>query len=146
MDGADPEAIELAERFRHSDLGRRASRTLLAEREFDFMLAVEDIVLSGRIDLWFEENGELILVDYKTEVADVATASHELQVQLYAMALERTLGKPVDAAYVYLLRRDAAQPVDCGAAAIAEAVGQVRRFPRRAGEPDRFRSGRVRIA
>lgn len=126
--GAPSEAVALAERFRQSELGRRAARTLLAEKEFDFMLAVEDIVLSGRIDLWFEENGETILVDYKTEEADAATESHQLQIRLYAMALERMTGKPVDAAYVYLLRQNVAQLVDCGTEAIADAVAQVRRF------------------
>ena len=30
-------------------------------------LAIEDLVLRGQIDLWFEEGGELILVDYKTD-------------------------------------------------------------------------------
>jgi len=28
---------------------------------------IEDVVLRGVIDLWFEEAGELILVDYKTD-------------------------------------------------------------------------------
>ena len=66
------EAHELAERFRASELGRRAARATRIEREFDFLFDVEDVVLRGQIDLWFEEAGELIVVDYKTDREEVA--------------------------------------------------------------------------
>ena len=122
---AAPEALELAGRFHASDLGRRAAATTLAEREFDFMLAVDGVVLSGRIDLWFEESGELIVVDYKTGEVD-ASESHSLQLRLYALALERYTGRPVDHAYLYLLRQDVAVPVDVSRAALDQAVDAVR--------------------
>jgi len=64
-----PEAEGLAERFHNSELGRRRDGASRVEREFDFVFALEDVVLQGQIDLWFEENGELVLVDYKTDQA-----------------------------------------------------------------------------
>ncbi len=113
---ADPEAAELVRRFHASPLGRRAAHSTRAEREFDFLLAVGDVVLRGQIDLWFEEAGRVILVDYKTDrVTAAAAAEHAeeyaLQLQLYAIALERALGRPVDEAYLYFLRPDLAVPV-----------------------------------
>ena len=64
---ADPEAVRLAGVFRQSALGRRAARASRVEREFDFLMAVEDLVIRGQVDLWFEEGGELVIVDYKTD-------------------------------------------------------------------------------
>jgi ATP-dependent exoDNAse (exonuclease V) beta subunit len=61
------EARELAGRFAASELGQRTRRAARIEREFDFLLDVEGVVLRGQIDLWFEEAGELIVVDYKTD-------------------------------------------------------------------------------
>ena len=64
------------------------------------MLALEDIVLRGQIDLWFEEDGELILVDYKSGREE----RYELQLRLYALALERYLGRLPDRAVLFYLR------------------------------------------
>jgi len=54
---------------------------------FDFMLALEDVVLYGQIDHWFEEDGELIVV-----------GEHAFEVRIYALALERYLGRLPDRA------------------------------------------------
>src|SRR5204863_9200598 len=54
----DSEALRLAGVFRQSTLGRRAAKATRIEREFDFLIAVEDLVIRGQVDLWFEENGE----------------------------------------------------------------------------------------
>src|SRR5262249_26317029 len=97
-DGSAPEAVALAARFEASETGRRAVKAARSQREFDFLLAVEDIVLRGQIDLWFVESGEHILVDYKTDdvSADGArerAGSYALQLQLYALAGERVTGQ-----------------------------------------------------
>ncbi|HLW76933.1 MAG TPA: UvrD-helicase domain-containing protein, partial [Bryobacteraceae bacterium] len=63
----DADAVELAARFQASELGARAARAQRIEREFDFLFYFEDLVLRGQIDLWFEEAGELVVVDYKTD-------------------------------------------------------------------------------
>ena len=113
---ATPEARSLADAFHASELGRRAAAATRANREFDFLMAVEDVVLRGQIDLWFEENGNLVLVDYKTdEVKARETAAradfYALQLRLYALALERITGRTPAEAYVYFLRPDIAVPV-----------------------------------
>jgi CRISPR/Cas system-associated exonuclease Cas4 (RecB family) len=111
-----PEALKLAVAFRASDLGRRAERASRVEREFGFLMATEDVVLRGQIDLWFEEGGECILVDYKSDnVKARETASsaefYAPQLRLYALALERITGRPPDRAFVYFLRPGIAVPV-----------------------------------
>src|SRR2546430_8130098 len=45
--GASPEALSLVARFEASDLGRQARGAARAEREFDFLMAIEDVVLRG---------------------------------------------------------------------------------------------------
>ena len=110
---ATAEARKLADAFHASELGRRAARASRIEREADFLMAVEDIVLRGQIDLWFEEGGELVLADYKTDevkARDTADRAdfYAAQLRLYAMALERITGRFPDKAYVYFLRPGAA--------------------------------------
>ncbi|HEY6346375.1 MAG TPA: UvrD-helicase domain-containing protein [Bryobacteraceae bacterium] len=99
------EAADAAGRFHSSSLGRRAARASRVEREFDFLLAVgdvvEDVLVAGQIDLWFEEGGELILVDYKTTRDESAAGEYELQLRLYALALERYAGRLPDRAVLF---------------------------------------------
>ncbi|MGD0499902.1 MAG: UvrD-helicase domain-containing protein [Bryobacteraceae bacterium] len=145
---ADPEAARLADVFRQSPLGRRAARARRLEREFDFVISIEDLVVRGQIDLWFEENGELVLVDYKTD--DVTRAqAHErardygLQLRLYAMAVERIAGRPPDRAWLCFLKPDLAVESDL-ALSLLDSPEQVVRdfqeaqdkldFPMREGE------------
>ncbi|MGA2267421.1 MAG: UvrD-helicase domain-containing protein [Bryobacteraceae bacterium] len=114
---ADVEALHLAEVFRQSPLGRRAARASRVEREFDFLMAVEDLVIRGQVDLWFEEGGEVVLVDYKTDSV-TAREAHErardyaLQVQLYALAVERFAGRAPDRAWLHFLRPNTVVEVD----------------------------------
>ena len=105
----DAEALRLADVFRQSPLGKRAARATRIEREFDFLMAVEDLVIRGQVDLWFEENGELVVVDYKTDDVTAAEAQlrahdYALQLRLYAMAIERVAGRAPDRAWLHFLR------------------------------------------
>jgi ATP-dependent exoDNAse (exonuclease V) beta subunit len=113
---AVPEAHALAERFRESELGRRATRARQAHREFDLQFALEDMIVGGQIDLWFEDERGIIIVDYKTDdvsAGDVESraASYAIQLQLYAIGLERFTGRLPSEAWLYFLRPSAAIPV-----------------------------------
>ncbi|HUE01115.1 MAG TPA: UvrD-helicase domain-containing protein [Bryobacteraceae bacterium] len=117
IDSPDPEAVQLADQFRRSPLARRAAAAAHIEREFDFLMDVEGVVLRGQIDLWFEERGKTVLVDYKTDrvsvtAAPARTEQYALQLRLYALALERLTGRAPDEAYVYFLRPNTAVRVD----------------------------------
>src|SRR5579883_1077509 len=138
-----PEAVALAQRFQSSDLGRRAGRAQRAEREFDFLLPVEDMVLRGQIDLWFEEEGELILVDFKTDREESADGMYDLQLRLYALALERYAGRLPDRALLFYVRTGRTEEISlegsrleaarAAARALAAAQNDLR-FPMKPGE------------
>jgi CRISPR/Cas system-associated exonuclease Cas4 (RecB family) len=133
VDAPAPEAVELAERFHVSALGRRAAAATSAGREFAFLLAIEDVVVRGQIDLWFEEAGELTVVDYKTDQVSAGEAAaraedYALQLRLYALALQRRFGRAPATGYVYLLRPDVAVPVAFDPESLAEAERAVRRL------------------
>jgi CRISPR/Cas system-associated exonuclease Cas4 (RecB family) len=113
----DPEALRLADVFRQGPLGRRAERAKRVEREFDFLMAVDDVVLRGQVDLWFEEGGELVIVDYKTDSvtpleAHQRAGDYALQLRLYAMAVERVTGRTPDRAWLDFLRPNTVIEVD----------------------------------
>ena len=127
------EAQKLAGAFHASELGRRAARATRIEREFDFLMAIEDVVLRGQIDLWFEDAGGLVLVDYKTDevrARDTAARAHFYapQLRLYALALERMVGRPPAEAYLYFLRPDVAVPVSLERSLIDNPEALVRDF------------------
>jgi len=130
---ADPEAERLAAVFQSSEMGARASRASRLEREFDFLIELDDVVLRGQMDLWFEENGERVLVDYKSDQFDPdvepeRVAAYALQLRLYALGLERLDGRLPDRALLFFLRPGKAVPVALDAASLAAARSEVRRL------------------
>jgi len=67
----------------------------------------ENIILQGIIDCFFEEQDELVLLDYKTDYVsegdtDVLKARYKVQLEYYTKALERMTGKKVKNKYIYL--------------------------------------------
>ncbi len=137
------EALELAGRFKAGELGQRVARADRVEREFDFLLALEDIVLRGQIDVWFEEGGELVLLDYKTDRDEAGVHEYSLQLRLYALALERYAGRLPDKAALCFLRTDRVVEVSLRDADLEHARKVVRRlasaqdalnFPLKVGE------------
>ena len=79
---------------------RRAMAAPRFWREVPVAVPVGEGVLEGFVDLLFEEEGGLVLVDYKTDAADSehlesAAARYRLQGGAYALALGRATGMPV---------------------------------------------------
>jgi ATP-dependent exoDNAse (exonuclease V) beta subunit len=147
VDGAPPEAHAMVRAAADSKIAWRANRASQSGREFDFLIELEDFIVRGQIDLWFEENGELVLVDYKTDQVEPGKERwHGLrygpQLRLYALALERLLGRLPDRALLFYLRTDTLVEVELNPATMAEAGNQLRllreaqhnnRFPLREG-------------
>ncbi len=128
-----PDALRLAEVFRQSPLARRATRATRVAREFDFLMAIEDLVIRGQVDLWFEEGGELVVVDYKTDDVTAAEAHHRardyaLQLRLYALAVERVTGRAPDRAWLHFLRPNTLVEVDLSPSLIESPEQTVRDF------------------
>ncbi len=104
--------------FISSPLGRRMSaHKINKEFAFKYMIKAseiydiatdDEIIVQGTIDAFFEDDdGELVLVDYKTDkVADGNTAiiadRYRVQLDCYARALENIIGKKVKQRIIYL--------------------------------------------
>lgn len=115
--------------FFSSELGRRLLASDCREREFRFSLLCEGtellgvgsegekILLQGAVDCFFEEEGGLVVIDYKTDripdgkTLDEKTERYRRQLAVYAAALRRITGKPVKERYLYYLSSELCVPV-----------------------------------
>lgn len=106
-------------RFLNSNIGKRMKAAALngkLYREKQFVMgdaynkiikevdSTEMVLVQGIIDAMFEENGKLIIVDYKTDnVADIRQLEtrYKTQLELYADAVQLSLGKEVGEKIIY---------------------------------------------
>ena len=95
--------------FARSPLGTRiaASPAVYREKPFNLIFNIDgtDTMVQGIIDCFFEEDGQLVLVDYKTtHTRDEAQLKerYALQMDIYRRALETITGKKVKEANLYL--------------------------------------------
>lgn len=133
LDRISGEALRLVENFQASDLGKQAAAAQTAVREQHLTFAIGGHLLRGQIDLWFEQDGHRVLVDYKTDQVDPEGAgerlrTYGLQLQLYSLALEQAGGKRPARAVAYFLRPNLALDVDLGEQALERAREAVRQF------------------
>ncbi|MBQ7795761.1 MAG: helicase-exonuclease AddAB subunit AddA [Lachnospiraceae bacterium] len=98
---------------------KRADETGNLHKESQFVMGIparlmdeadsdEPVLIQGIIDAWFEEDGEIILVDYKTDrVAEgeetILLDRYQIQMVYYAQALQQITEKKVRAAVIYSL-------------------------------------------
>lgn len=119
------------ETFVKSPLGQRMKKACKGEllyREQPFVMEVsanrikaeydsgEQVLIQGIIDAYFEEKGDLVLVDYKTDKVHGKNSrslaeKYQVQLEYYAEALERLTGKKVKEKYIYSVDLKEAIPV-----------------------------------
>ena len=110
--------------FFESDLMKRILSSSNTEREYRFTVEVparvcdstlsppyseEPIILQGAVDCMFEENGQIVIVDYKTDRVSTGSELEELyyeQLNLYKMAVEQITGKKVSQCLLYSFKLD----------------------------------------
>ncbi len=105
-------ASEVAQRM------SKAAQSKMLRKEQSFFLGVpasavnpefpkeEMMLVQGIIDAYFEEDGQLVLVDYKTdrvETGQELASRYQVQMEYYAKALEQSLGKRVKEIILYSL-------------------------------------------
>ncbi|MBQ7565089.1 MAG: helicase-exonuclease AddAB subunit AddA [Lachnospiraceae bacterium] len=81
-----------------------AGQTGQLYREQPFMIRLDGQLIQGIIDAFFIEEGEIVIVDYKTDRVNESTElvkRYELQLEYYARALQRLLGIPVKERIIY---------------------------------------------
>lgn len=109
-----------------SELGKRIVKAKRVYKEASFNLrkkardvidglyACDEILLiQGTIDCYFEEDGQWVLVDYKSDKItnnDISKVikNYEVQLDIYKEALEKTTKKNVKESYIYLFDIDRA--------------------------------------
>ena len=103
--------------FLRSDLAARMRKSEQVEREYRFSLlrpvrdfssldADDSVLLQGVVDCFFEEDGELVVVDFKTDhlshaQLDERAEHYRPQLEAYSMALTRVMGKKVKEKVLY---------------------------------------------
>lgn len=104
--------------FFNSALGKRLLSSKRVYREFPFLIRVdaseihnevetgnEKVIVQGIIDVFFEEEGEIVLIDYKSDYvneADEIKNKYNVQIQYYKRALEMITKKKVKESFIYL--------------------------------------------
>jgi ATP-dependent helicase/nuclease subunit A len=124
------EARQLARAFEGSELARRAAAARTSQREMDFLVDVEDTLLQGQIDLWFDEGNGPVIVDYKTDryLGERRMRGYEVQMQLYSIALGRITAAPVREAWLFPLREGRPHRVDISEDALQGALALLREW------------------
>ncbi len=105
--------------FFSNDVGQRLlnAETIYKEYEFAFLkkagelyenisstAAEEDVVVQGKLDCAFIENGQFVIIDYKTDNItdeDVYKTIYSPQLKIYCEALNQCTGLTVKACYIY---------------------------------------------
>ncbi|HXH07404.1 MAG TPA: UvrD-helicase domain-containing protein [Vicinamibacterales bacterium] len=89
-------AVEAARAFLAHPLVRRAADAPSLRRELPVACRLPGgELVEGVVDLVFEEEGRLVVIDFKTDAGPIERARYRRQVQLYAAALRRAWGRPV---------------------------------------------------
>ena len=115
---AEKQAIDVSKifKFTQSKLYKRIEKAKEVYREKPFYINIpanilyetdlkENVLVQGIIDLYFvDENGKIVLVDYKTDFVkeqEELIAKYKEQLMLYKKAIEEALDKTVDEVYIY---------------------------------------------
>jgi ATP-dependent exoDNAse (exonuclease V) beta subunit len=102
LDDREAEIRELARSALSTSVVREAAAAEVVHREVPVTAGIDGGGVEGVVDLLFiDEDGRLVVVDYKTDALDrvdeVPTAAerYELQIGAYALALSQVLARPV---------------------------------------------------
>lgn len=100
----------LCERIIKSNFVKKEMRFLTEKpatqinENLDSKFSNENIVIQGAVDCLFEEDGGIVIVDFKTDRVDdekVLAATYKKQLEIYAGACEKILSKPVKELLLY---------------------------------------------
>ena len=101
---------DLAVRMKKADASNQLYREqpfvlgIAANRVEEMFPADEKVLIQGIIDAYFEEDGQIVLVDYKTDVIkhpEELIQRYETQVEYYKEALEKLTGRKVKETILY---------------------------------------------
>jgi len=127
------DAARQVQTFHQSRLGCEAAEGQ-SLREFPFALARLGATLRGQIDLIIRRRDDsLLVVDYKTsrieaERVEETTRDYELQLRIYALAIQEIFGRLPAGAFLYFLHPDLIREVDLSRALLLSAEEAIADF------------------
>lgn len=122
LTSAEAEAVDAPslDALLRSETGRRLSAAEKLNREFRFSVLLpaeeffsggegEEVLLQGAVDCWFQEDGGIVVVDYKTDRVSARETPERAkfysgQIRAYALAMAAVTGKRVKETVLYFLR------------------------------------------
>ena len=126
-------SVEKMEHFLNSNIAKRMRKALengklkkeqqfvlgIPAREVNTELEIDELILiQGIIDVYFEEEEEVVLLDYKTdyipkgETGKILINRYKVQMDYYQKAIEQLVGKPVKERIIYSFGLDKEINVD----------------------------------
>lgn len=104
-------STKVIKRFLNSDLVLRLKSALSYKRETPFVIKMEDQYVQGIIDLYYEDDDGLVLIDYKSDKishdkANVLKERYGTQIDIYEKALNQLTQRSVKEKYIYLTEDD----------------------------------------
>ena len=133
-EGLDPEATERARRLvaaaLDSQIMERAARAEARYHEVPFSLDLGGTVLTGYMDLLFVEDGQVVVVDFKSDSVEADKVEERAQVYrrqmlAYALAARRVLCKPVAEVIIFFLEAGRALTVEFTEEEIARVAAEL---------------------
>jgi ATP-dependent exoDNAse (exonuclease V) beta subunit len=144
MEGIDKDEAEaaaaLVEHAMGSDVMIRAGNADLVLKEVPLCLPHGDGFLEGSLDLVFEEDGELIVVDYKTNLLgpgglDALEKHYMPQALTYGLALTKILRRPVKEVILLFVRGgENGEPAERSIPMGIDAISAARKLDTRLGK------------
>lgn len=100
--------LKSVENLLKSDLGGRIKNSDRVHKESPFIMEYENLILNGVIDLFFIENNEIVVVDFKTDRITELNKKEKIdtyskQINIYIKALEEGYNMRVKEGYIYFL-------------------------------------------
>ena len=101
---------EIAERIKKSPLLMREKKVTVGRKAGELYpdlpenVRDETVVIQGYVDCAFEENGELVIVDYKTDrnvTMEELRERYRMQLKMYELAMSECTGKKVKGTIIY---------------------------------------------
>ncbi|MBI3313743.1 MAG: UvrD-helicase domain-containing protein [Candidatus Omnitrophica bacterium] len=110
MEERTGEAEKILKNFAASPVFKKLQQAKAVYRELPFVLNERHGLIYGVIDLLFQDaRGHWYVLDYKTAVGSadkIASSGYDLQIQIYALAVSRILGKIPDSGMIYFLKNN----------------------------------------
>ncbi|MFC1651368.1 PD-(D/E)XK nuclease family protein, partial [Candidatus Latescibacterota bacterium] len=106
-------------KFSESDLFAQITKAAELYREEPFSFIENNVLVRGVIDLFFKSGDDIIIVDFKTgksipDSESEISEEYKLQLEIYALALERALHIVPSKLILHYLSTDSSVELPCG--------------------------------